>query len=161
MNNSTTEQPSSMVDGPLCVSMIVINTFSGLLATVLNLLVIMTFVKTPSLRTPSNILILSLAITDFCVGALVQPVYCAYLFADMTNNTIVYQRRSTPSKTKKSPVRVPSTRQKGKIAFVNDDDGAENGSSGGESDKGVRIADLSDNYLETTVKTRSCTKYLP
>ncbi|XP_028519400.1 melanocortin receptor 4-like [Exaiptasia diaphana] len=91
MNNSTIEQTSSMVDGPLFVSMIVINAFSAVLATVLNLLIIVTFVKTPSLRTPSNILILSLAITDFCVGALVQPAYTALLFAVMTNDTVVYQ----------------------------------------------------------------------
>ncbi|XP_020917714.1 beta-4C adrenergic receptor-like [Exaiptasia diaphana] len=91
MNNSTTEQPSSMVDGPLFVSMIVINTFSGVLATILNLLIIVTFVKTPSLRTAPNILILSLAITDFSVGVLVQPVHCTFLFSHMTNNTAVYE----------------------------------------------------------------------
>ncbi|XP_020916387.2 beta-4C adrenergic receptor-like [Exaiptasia diaphana] len=91
MNNSTIEQPSSMVDGPFFVSMIVINAFSGVLAIVLNLLVIVTFVKTPSLRTPSNILILSLAFTDFVVGTLVQPAYCARLLAVMANNTVVYR----------------------------------------------------------------------
>ena len=84
MNNSTTEQPPSMVDAHFSVSMIVINACSGVLATVLNFLIIMTFIKTPSLRTPSNVLILSLAITDFGVGVLVQLVSCIYRFVVMS-----------------------------------------------------------------------------
>ncbi|XP_020899798.1 G-protein coupled receptor 12-like [Exaiptasia diaphana] len=62
---------------------IVVNACSSIVACVLNFLIILTFVKTPSMRTPSYILILCLAIADFGVGAVVQPVYCAELFAKM------------------------------------------------------------------------------
>jgi len=43
-------------------------------------------VKTTSLRTPSYILILSLAISDFGVGVLLQPAYFSLLFAQSTIN---------------------------------------------------------------------------
>ncbi|XP_020917754.1 G-protein coupled receptor 12-like [Exaiptasia diaphana] len=85
MNNSTLQPPASnMVEGrDFFITLMVINAFSGFLATVLNLLIIVTLIKTPSLRTPSNILILNLSITDFGVGALVQPVYSIVIFAHM------------------------------------------------------------------------------
>ncbi|XP_028512439.1 adrenocorticotropic hormone receptor-like [Exaiptasia diaphana] len=89
MDNSTAGHPPETVDVHFFVSMIVINAFSGLLATVLNLLVIITFIKTPSLRTTSNILILSLAITDFGVGALVQPKFCIDIYANITDNLLI------------------------------------------------------------------------
>ena len=80
MNNSTLQRPLKMVKGrDFYITVFVINAFSSVLATVLNLLIIVTLIKTPSLRTPSNILILSLAITDFGVGALVQPVYSSHI----------------------------------------------------------------------------------
>ncbi|XP_028516362.1 melanocyte-stimulating hormone receptor-like [Exaiptasia diaphana] len=82
-------KPLKMINPDFYASMVVINAFSGVLATVLNLLIILTFVKTPSLRTPSNILILSLAITDFGAGALLQPVYCTAFLAVMTKNIIL------------------------------------------------------------------------
>ncbi|XP_020917750.1 adenosine receptor A3-like [Exaiptasia diaphana] len=90
MNNSSTtieEQPET-ADARFIVSMIVINAFSGLLATVLNLLIIATFIKTPSLRTPSNILILSLAIADFGVGAFAEPSYSLVLLVNTSAVTI-------------------------------------------------------------------------
>ena len=84
MNNSTFEYQSELFDSHgFHITLIVVNSFSGVLATVLNLLIIVTFVKTPSLRTPSNILILNLAITDFVVGAFVQPAYCTLIFEGM------------------------------------------------------------------------------
>ncbi|KAK3731146.1 hypothetical protein QZH41_000004 [Actinostola sp. cb2023] len=68
------------------VSMMVINAASSFLASVLNFLIILTFVKTTSLRTPSYILILSLAISDFGVAVVVQPVYFSVMFAQWTRN---------------------------------------------------------------------------
>jgi len=70
----------------LVFAIIVINVISSILASVLNFLIILTFVKTTSLRTPSNILVLSLAISDFGIGVLMQPAYCWSLFAMFTNN---------------------------------------------------------------------------
>lgn len=77
MNNTTTADSTQIAD--VVLTLIVINSISGFLATVLNFLIILTFVKTPSLRTTSFILILSLAVTDFGVGAVVQPTYCIRL----------------------------------------------------------------------------------
>ncbi|XP_020907536.2 histamine H2 receptor-like [Exaiptasia diaphana] len=86
MNNATTAQPQQVLHLQFSVSMIVVNSFSGVLATVLNLLIIMTFVKTPALRESSaNILILSLAVTDILVGTLLQPIYCTFVFSATSN----------------------------------------------------------------------------
>ena len=53
---------------------------NGLLAvptTILNFLLIVSILSTPSLRKPSYVLICALAFTDFGVGILVQPLYIA------------------------------------------------------------------------------------
>lgn len=73
------------------VAIVIVNGLSSCLAVVLNFSIIVTFIKTPSLRTPSFILVLSLAISDIGVGALAQPGYCAYLVAMLTNDTRHYQ----------------------------------------------------------------------
>ncbi|KAK3731649.1 hypothetical protein QZH41_007512 [Actinostola sp. cb2023] len=70
------------------VSMMVINAVSSFLASVLNFLTILTFVKTTSLRTPSYILILSLAISDFGVAVVVQPAYILVSFLTVTAVTM-------------------------------------------------------------------------
>ena len=46
-----------------------------------NTLVIAAILRTPSLRSPSTILLCSLAASDLLVGLVVQPVYVAYLLA--------------------------------------------------------------------------------
>ena len=43
-----------------------------------NLAVIMAVIKTPSLQTPCNILLCSLAITDCLTGVIVQPLFVAW-----------------------------------------------------------------------------------
>ncbi|XP_028514680.1 5-hydroxytryptamine receptor 1A-like [Exaiptasia diaphana] len=75
MNNSTApsiEFPRSL-GTTFAVSLIVVNTCSSIVAFVLNFMIILTVLKTPSMRTPSYILILCLAIADFGVGAVMQP----------------------------------------------------------------------------------------
>ncbi|KAK3741212.1 hypothetical protein QZH41_006221 [Actinostola sp. cb2023] len=69
----------------------VINSVSSFLASVLNFLTILTFVKTTSLRTPSYILILSLAISDFGVAVVVQPAYVSLMFAQWTRNVPLWK----------------------------------------------------------------------
>ena len=100
-NNSSWEQmsiastsPTLKTQAPLgqhysnfTLSMIVINALMAFMATSLNLLIIVTFVKTTSLReTPSNLLVLGLAISDLFVGVFAQPLFCIVKFAELTEN---------------------------------------------------------------------------
>ena len=55
------------INAPLIVTSIIGNT-----------LVLAAILKTPSLRSPSTILLCSLAVSDLLVGLIVQPVYIAY-----------------------------------------------------------------------------------
>jgi len=96
MNNSTSEGLNTTRKLDLMATnvhlrnyvyiMFVINAVSSLMASVFNFLIILTFVKKKSLRTPSYILILSLSISDLGVGVMVQPTYCFHLVALLTGN---------------------------------------------------------------------------
>jgi hypothetical protein len=57
-------------------AVIVINALAAFFAICCNFVVVYIISKTPSLQTPSNILILGLAISDFIVGILSQPFFC-------------------------------------------------------------------------------------
>jgi hypothetical protein len=57
------------------IPLIAFYTTTTISTTLLNALVIITIYKTPSLQTPSRILLCSLALTDLLVGAVVQPLY--------------------------------------------------------------------------------------
>ena len=46
--------------------------------------------KTPSLRTPSYVLLAGLAFTDFCTGLLTQPFFAVYQWADLTGNVKMF-----------------------------------------------------------------------
>ena len=46
--------------------------------------------KTPSLRTPSYVLLAGLAFTDFCTGLLTQPFFAVYRWADLTGNIKIF-----------------------------------------------------------------------
>ncbi|XP_031572612.1 high-affinity lysophosphatidic acid receptor-like [Actinia tenebrosa] len=52
-----------------------------------NLVIICTIGMTQSLQTPSNILILNLAISDLLGGLFCQPFYCAFKFSEMICDT--------------------------------------------------------------------------
>ena len=95
MNNSTTQQTvSNLVDhdySNFLYFMIVVNSLSSILTAVLNFLVILTFAKTASLRTPSYIFILSLAISDLGIGVVTQPASCIRHIFWLTKNHSLYQ----------------------------------------------------------------------
>ena len=57
----------------------------GAVAIAGNLLVLVSIPRTPSLISPSNVLLLSLAFTDLCVGLVVQPLYIALKFVQLTD----------------------------------------------------------------------------
>jgi hypothetical protein len=68
------------------LAIISINALIASISSCSNGLVIYTISRTPSLQTPSNILILGLASSDFCVGLFVQPTYCVFRFAEFSRN---------------------------------------------------------------------------
>ena len=58
-----------------------INIFLSMTAFVENSLVLVALHKTRSLHPPSKLLFLNLAITDLCVGIIVEPLYVSYLMS--------------------------------------------------------------------------------
>ena len=56
-------------------------------AAVSNLLVLVSIWRTPSLRSPSNVLIFSLAVSDLGVGLITDPIYVVYLLAQHSGST--------------------------------------------------------------------------
>ncbi|XP_031551210.1 adenosine receptor A2b-like [Actinia tenebrosa] len=71
--------------------MIVINAVMAVVASCSNAVVIYTISRTPSLQTPSNILILGLAISDFSLGVFAQPFLIVRLFAQLEYNPRLYR----------------------------------------------------------------------
>ena len=56
---------------------IAINSFTSYAAIMLNIVAIIALRKTPSLPKPLKVLLLSISVSDLCVGLLVQPLYVA------------------------------------------------------------------------------------
>jgi len=67
-----------------------VNILSSIAATFSNFVVIVTFLKTASLQTPSNLLIFGLAISDFGAGVLVIPAFCLYKFSEFKRDVDYY-----------------------------------------------------------------------
>lgn len=55
-----------------------INIPLSLLAVVGNSLILVSFFRNPSLVSPSNVILINLALSDLCVGLVVQPMYIAW-----------------------------------------------------------------------------------
>ena len=60
------------------IAVIVLNSVFSVTATFQNMPVIYAIIRTPTLHTPSNVLLCSLASTDFLVGCIIQPLYVAH-----------------------------------------------------------------------------------
>lgn len=67
-----------------------INIVIAIFATCSNLVIIGTILRTKSLQTASNILLLGLAISDFFVGVLTVPSFCLYKFSAYLRNLKAY-----------------------------------------------------------------------
>ena len=59
------------------IPLIIFYTITGCTSIILNFLVMLTVWRTPSLQTPSRLLLCSLALTDFLVGGATEPAYIA------------------------------------------------------------------------------------
>lgn len=78
---------------------IVLNSVCALPASVLNILVICAVWKKSQLHNPSNVLLSNLALTDFGVGCLVQPIFAAHKIAALHENIRLHCIASLASKT--------------------------------------------------------------
>ena len=72
----------SLTDTIACV----VNGLFSVLASVANLLVLYALLKASSLHLPSKALLFSLALSDFGIGAIVQPLFVAYRWAKINEN---------------------------------------------------------------------------
>ena len=85
-NVTPSPQPTCTCDPPMNtyiyinhVCVIVVNVLLSIFAVVCNAFVMLVVFKTNSLRKPANLLICSLALSDFLVGAVVQPLFVVRL----------------------------------------------------------------------------------
>lgn len=70
----------------------ILNAVFSVTATVANLLVLTAIRRTPTLHSPSNTLLLGLALSDLGVGLLVHPLFFAQLLGKVTRNKAVFCR---------------------------------------------------------------------
>lgn len=66
--------------------LIAIDVVPALLTVLLNVIFMVTLIKTRILHTPSNVFLGALCITDFLVGFIAQPIFIAYQFSIVTNS---------------------------------------------------------------------------
>ncbi len=74
----------------LITVMCVVNILSSFMAATANFLVMWAIKKTPSLHTPSSVLLFWLALSDFATGVFVQPLFAVHKIASLTTNFPVY-----------------------------------------------------------------------
>ena len=73
------------------IAISVLNFSLGLTAMVTNSAILIAIWKTPSLHSPSNILLANLALSDFGVGFIVQPLYMMFLLTGMGGFSSTYR----------------------------------------------------------------------
>ena len=69
---------------------VVVNILSSFTAATANFLVLWAIKKTPSLHTPSSVLLFGLALSDFATGVFVQPLSTVHHIASLTKHYTVY-----------------------------------------------------------------------
>ena len=75
---------------PLIIVVCVLTVLLTFSAVTLNFLVLWAIKKTPSLHTPSSVLLFGLALCDFATGVFVQPLFVTHLIASLTSNRNLY-----------------------------------------------------------------------
>ena len=101
LGNHTTHVPASSCpievpgyfppkNAALIIVICAINILSSFTAATANVLVLWAIKNTPSLHTPSSVLLFGLALSDFATGVFVQPLCVAHLIASVTTNLPLY-----------------------------------------------------------------------
>ena len=75
---------------PVLIFICVVLVLTSISAVVGNSLVLASIWKTPSLHSPSNVLIVGLAVSDLCVGLLVEPAYFVEQLAQYSGSVHVF-----------------------------------------------------------------------
>ena len=91
-NFATLSQPHSVIDQtPFIVFIFSFNIFLAFTATLGNTLILIALHKVSSIHPPTKCLLRCLAMTDFCVGVIVQPLFVAFLMRIASGNwRIIY-----------------------------------------------------------------------
>ena len=66
--------------------LVTVDIIPAILTILLNIVFMVTLIKTKSLQTPSNVFLGALCATDFLVGVTVQPIFISYQIAVLTNS---------------------------------------------------------------------------
>lgn len=80
--------PVSAMDDITIYSLVAINACTAVLTIVTNYCFIVGIITSPSLHTPTNIFIVSLSVSDFLVGLIVQPLACVLMIMNMSGKPI-------------------------------------------------------------------------
>jgi hypothetical protein len=72
------------------IAFLIVNVWIAFVAISANMVIIYIITVTQTLRTPSNMLILGLAISDLFVGILSQPSYCLFMFSQVKRNLSMF-----------------------------------------------------------------------
>ena len=75
---------------PVVIFICIVLVLTSISAIVGNSLVLASIWRTPSLHSPSNVLIVGLAVSDLCVGFLVEPAAFVYLFSQSSGFANVF-----------------------------------------------------------------------
>ncbi|XP_078361894.1 adenosine receptor A3-like [Oculina patagonica] len=65
-----------------------LNIFLSITATLGNILILVALHKISSIYPPTKLFLLCLAVTDLCVGLIVQPLYLTYIMSPLTNMNV-------------------------------------------------------------------------
>ena len=84
------EQFQASETTPVVIFISVVLVLTSISAIVGNFLVIVSIRRTPSLHSPSNVLIVGLAVSDLCVGLLLEPIAFVYLLAQSSGLANVF-----------------------------------------------------------------------
>ena len=84
-NITSTQGQASTLPAGMAVFLSALNIFLSITASVGNALILVAIRKVPSVYPPTKLLFRCLAVTDLCVGLILQPLFVTYLLHAITN----------------------------------------------------------------------------